>query len=106
MKTVNDVKQAYKIDLFVDLLNHDQQHISRAKQKAGQVRKQRRTEAERQLEMVKADHAKALEVQQHLRELDFKQFQARATKMAIDHNATTATLVTAALAVGYILAFL
>lgn len=106
MKTAYEVKAAKNQDLFVDLLNHDPEHIARAKAKASQVRQQRRTEAERQLEQVKADHAKALEVQQHLRELDFKQFQARATKMAIDHNATTATLVTAALAVGYILAFL
>lgn len=106
MKTAYEIKAAKNQDLFVDLLNQDPEHISRAKAKTAQVRQQRRTEAEQQLEKVKADHVKALEVQQHLRALDFKQFQARVTKMTIDHNATTATLVTAALAVGYILAFL
>ena len=106
MKTAYEVKAAKNQDLFVDLLNHDPEHIARAKAKASQVRQQRRTEAERQLEQVKADHARELAAEFRLREIEAANFRERATKMTIDHNATTATLVTAALAVGYILAFL
>lgn len=99
MKTVHEIKMAHDPDLFVGMLARDAGLTARRKAKTEAYRKACMTKTERELEAVKAQRVKDMETQRHA-------FQARVTRMVQDHAATTATLVTAALAAGYILALL
>lgn len=99
MKTVHEIKMAHDPDLFVGMLARDAGLAARRKAKTEQARKCYQTKVERELEAAKARRVKDLETQRQA-------FHARVTRMAQDHAATTATLVTAALAAGYVLALL
>ena len=105
MKTVRDVKMACNPDLFVGMVARDAGLAARRKAKTEAYRKACMTNTERELEAVKAQYAQdmAAKDKQHRRERDT--WQEKATQALLDHDVTAGLLVTGALVVGYLLAF-
>lgn len=99
MKTIAETLQDVNLDTMARLVMEDPNHRARAAARAQRARKCGKTQTERQLAAVLAQREKE-------RANDRKRFEAQTTRMVLDHNATTAALVAAALAIGYILALL
>lgn len=95
MRNAHEIKASKNQDLFVDLVNNDPQHISRAKEKAKRVRKERQTMEER-----------ALQYERSRRADDRREFSRKVTRMKLDNSAATASIAAASLFAGYILALL
>lgn len=93
MKTIDETMRDLDPMTMANLVMSDPAHIARSRAKAERARKVLQTKVERQLDEVKAQ-----------RDMDRKAFTRKATKMTIDHSATTAALTTAALFGGYLLA--
>lgn len=105
MKTVHDIKMACDPDLYVGMLARDAGLAARRKAKTEAYRKACMTQPERELEAEKVRHAQDLERKdkQHQQEMD--SLLEKVTQTILDHDVTAGLLVTGALVIGYLLAF-
>lgn len=95
MKTISETLRDLDPMLMASMVMEDPGHKARAKARTEHARRCFQAKAERELQE-----------ERRQREQDRKVFQARATRMVIDHHAATATLTVGALLAGYILALI
>lgn len=105
MKTVREIKMACDPDLYVGMLARDAGLTARRKAKTEAYRKACMTQTERELEAVKVKHAQDLERQEKRHQQERETWQEKATQALLDHDVTAGLLVTGALVIGYLLAF-
>ena len=105
MKTVYDVKMACDPDLFVGMLSRDAGLAARRKAKTEAYRMACKTQTERELEAVKAQHARNLEAKDKQHQRERETWQEKATQALLDHDVAAGILVTGALVIGYLWAF-
>lgn len=106
MKTVHDIKMACDPDLYVGMLARDAGLAARRKAKTEAYRKACMTQPQRELEAVKAQHTREMEQQEQRHQQERETWQEKATQALLDHDVAAGLLVTGALVVGYLLAFL
>lgn len=106
MKTVHDVKMACDPDLFVGMLARDAGLAARRKAKTEAYRKACMTQPQRELEAVKAQHAQDMAEKDKQHQQERETWQEKATQALLNHDVTAGLLVTGALVIGYLLAFL
>lgn len=105
MRTIREEKMARDLNLFPGLLARDAGMAARRQAKADAYYKARMTQPERDLEAEKVRHAQDLERKdkQHQQEMD--SLLEKVTQTILDHDVTAGLLVTGALVIGYLLAF-
>lgn len=106
MRTVQDVKLACDPDLFVGMLSRDAGLTARRKAKTEAYRKACMTQPERELEAVKAQYARDMAEKDKQHQQERETWQEKATQALLDHDLVAGFLVTGALVIGYLLAFL
>ena len=106
MKTVHDVKMACDPDLFVGMLARDAGLAARRKAKTEAYRKACMTQPQRELEAVKVQHARDMAEKDKQHRQERETWQEKATQALLDHDVAAGLLVTGALVIGYLLAFL
>ena len=105
MKTVREIKMACDPDLYVGMLARDAGLAARRKAKTEAYRKACMTQPERELEAVKAQHARDMEAKDKQHQQERETWQEKATQALLDHDVAAGILVTGALVIGYLLAF-
>lgn len=95
MYEIQRIKRNLDPMTIANLVMDDPKHKARVNARRELERKARQTQMDKGLEASRAENAKLRKA--HARKL---------SQMVIDHNATTAALVTASLAFGYILALI
>ena len=106
MKTVREIKMACDPDLFVGMLARDAGLTARRKAKTEAWRKACMTQPQRELEAVKAQYARDMAQKDEQHQQALQSLQERATQAILDHDLAAGALVTGALFIGYLLAFL
>ena len=105
MRTVREIKMACDPDLFVGMLSRDAGLAASRKAKTEAYRKACMTQPQRELEAVKAQHAQDMERKDKQHQQAIQSLQERATQAILDHDLAAGALVTGALFIGYLLAF-
>lgn len=105
MRTVHDIKMACDPDLFVGMLARDAGLTARRKAKTEAHRKACMTQTERELEAVKAQYTRDMARKDKQHQKERETWQEKATQAILDHDVTAGLLIVAAMAIGYLLAF-
>ncbi len=106
MRTIREEKMARDLNLFPGILARDAGMAARRQAKADAYYKSRMTQPERELEAVKAQHARDMEEKDKQHQRERETWQEKATQALLDHDVAAGVLVTGALVIGYLLAFL
>ena len=105
MRTVHEIKMACDPDLFVGMLSRDAGLAARRKAKTEAYRKACMTQPQRELEAVKAQYARDMARKDKQHQQERESWQEKATQAILDHDVAAGILVTGALVIGYLLAF-
>ena len=105
MRTIRQEKQARDLNLFPGLMARDAGMAARRQAKADAYYKARMTQPERELEAVKAQYARDMEAKDKQHQRERETWQEKATQALLDHDVAAGVLVTGALVIGYLLAF-
>ena len=106
MRTIREEKMARDLNLFPGLLARDAGMAARRQAKADAYYKARMTQPQRELEAVKAQYARDMAQKDKQHQQALQSLQERATQAILDHDLAAGALVTGALFIGYLLAFL
>lgn len=106
MRTIQEQMRAIDPDLFVGMLARDAGLAARRKAKTEAWRKACMTQTERELEAVKAQYVQDMAEKDKQHQQERETWQEKATQALLDHDLVAGLLVTGALVIGYLLAFL